>query len=108
MGEYLESKLAPLASKHPSIGDIRGLGLFWTIELVKDAASKEPLRRVSEKYSNTVVSEIARYLLEEQNVYIPADKYGIWIVPPLVVSKEEIDYLVEAIDKSLEIADKVM
>lgn len=105
MGTYLETKLAPLADRHPSIGDIRGLGLFWTIELVKDAESKEPLRQVNEKYASTVVSDLARVLLEEHDVYIPADKYGIWIVPPLVVSREEIDYIVEAIDKSLFIAD---
>jgi taurine--2-oxoglutarate transaminase len=108
MGAYIESKLAPLPGKHPSIGDIRGLGLFWTIELVKDATSKEPLRQVNEKFSPTIVSEIARVLLEKYDVYIPADKYGVWIVPPLVVSKEEIDYLVEAIDQSLEIADNVV
>ncbi|MCK4977044.1 MAG: aspartate aminotransferase family protein [Anaerolineales bacterium] len=106
MGAYLESRLAPLAGKHPSIGDIRGLGLFWTIELVKDAVSKEPLRRVNEKYSPTVVSELARVLLEEHDVYIPADKYGIWIVPPLVVSQEEVDYIVDAIDQCLFIADE--
>lgn len=106
MGTYLEEKLMPLASRHPTIGDIRGLGLFWTIELVKDPESKEPLRQVNEKYAPTIVSEIARILLEEHDIYIPTEKYGIWIVPPLVVSQEEVDFIVDAIDQSLIIADE--
>jgi taurine--2-oxoglutarate transaminase len=106
MGVYLEEKLLPLASRHPSIGDIRGLGMFWTIELVKDPESKEPLRQVNEKYAPTIVSEIARILLEKHDIYIPTEKYGIWIVPPLVVSQEEVDFIVDAIDQSLIIADE--
>ncbi|MBD3181758.1 hypothetical protein GF312_05665 [Candidatus Poribacteria bacterium] len=53
----------------------------------------------------TVVSKIARYMLDERNIYIPSDKFGIWIVPPLVINKEEIDFVVEAIDDALDIAD---
>ena len=59
------------------------------------------LRRTTEKYARTIVSEIAEYLLQEKNIYIPADKFGIWIVPPLIVSQEEIDFLVGAIDDAL-------
>jgi taurine--2-oxoglutarate transaminase len=105
MGEYLEHRLNGLVGKHPSIGDIRGLGLFWAIELVADRNTKEPLRRVAEKYAYTAVSKIADYLLQEKNIYIPTDKFGIWIVPPLIVTKDEIDFLVDAIDDSLVIAD---
>jgi taurine--2-oxoglutarate transaminase len=105
MGEYLGHRLTALAEKHRSIGNVRGMGLFWTIELVKDRASKEPLRRATEKYARTVVSQISEYLLREKNIYIPADKFGVWIVPPLIVTQKEIDFLVDAIDDALAIAD---
>jgi taurine--2-oxoglutarate transaminase len=105
MGEYLGHRLNALVEKHPSIGDIRGLGLFWAIELVKDRNTKEPMRRVTEKYAYNPVSKIAEYLLQEKNIYIPADKFGIWIVPPLIVTEVEIDFLVSAIDDALAIAD---
>jgi taurine--2-oxoglutarate transaminase len=104
-GEYLGCRLTALAEKHHSIGDVRGLGLFWTIELVKDRNTKEPLSRASEKYAHTTVSKVAEYLLREKNIYIPADKFGIWIVPPLIVTREEIDFLVEAIDDALKIVE---
>ena len=82
-----------------------GTGLFWTMELVKNRDTREPLRRPTEKYKDTAVRKIAQYMLSEKNVYIPADKFGIWIAPPLVINREEVDFLVDAIDDALRIAD---
>jgi taurine---2-oxoglutarate transaminase len=45
MGELCGKKLAALKEKHPSVGDVRGLGLFWAMELVKDRKTKEPLAK---------------------------------------------------------------
>jgi len=105
MGEILGSSLKALVSKHISIGDVRGMGLFWTIELVRDRETQEPLRRATEKYSNTIVKTVSDYLFHEKNIYVPSDKFGIWIVPPLIVNKEELRFIVEAIDESLDLAD---
>ncbi len=105
MGEYLGQRLRTLSSKHPSVGDVRGIGLFWTIDLVKDRNTRAPLRRATEKYQPTVMQDIARFLLNDRQIYVPADKFGIWIVPPLVVTRDEIDFLVEGIDAALAIAD---
>jgi taurine--2-oxoglutarate transaminase len=49
MGEYLGQRLTALAKKHHAVGDVRGLGLFWTLELVKDRDTKEPVRLATEK-----------------------------------------------------------
>ena len=43
MGEVLAEELPKLAAKHPSIGDVRGLGLFWGLELVKNRETREML-----------------------------------------------------------------
>src|SRR5512146_1321463 len=43
VGSYLGASLRALADRHPSIGDVRGLGCFWGIELVKDRETKEML-----------------------------------------------------------------
>lgn len=100
-GEYLGSRLKMLAAEFEMVGDVRGLGLFWTIELVKDRKSRQPIRQVGEKYANTIVTNIAEYLLREKNIYIPRDKFGIWVVPPLIVTREEIDFLVDGIEDAL-------
>lgn len=104
-GEYLGDRLRELAARHPCVGDVRGLGMFWTLELVKDRATKEPLRRATEKYTPTIVSQLSDFLLRERNIYVPSDKFGIWVVPPLIVTRDEINFLIEAIDAALTIAD---
>lgn len=101
LGAYLGDKLRKIAAKHGCAGDVRGLGLFWTIELVKDRASKAPLRRATEKYERTVVKDVSEWLFRERNIYVPSDKFGLWVVPPLVVTKEELDWLCAALDEAL-------
>jgi len=105
VGHYLGSRLKTLEHRHPCIGDVRGLGLFWTIEIVHDRTKKTPVRRSTEKYQDTIVKDLADYLLKEKNIYVPTDKFGLWIVPPLIVTRDEIDFIVQAIDESLDLAD---
>jgi taurine---2-oxoglutarate transaminase len=62
LGDYLGRRLHALAERHPSVGDVRGLGLFWTMELVKDRATKAPLRKATEKYERTIVKTVSEYL----------------------------------------------
>ena len=100
-GSYLEERLQNLAAKHPCVGDVRGLGLFYTMELVADPQTRQPLRKSTEKYSPTVIAEVSRFLFEERNIYVPSDKFGVWVVPPLVVAHSEIDWITEAIDEAL-------
>src|SRR5205814_2110297 len=49
MGEVLGAKLQALKDKHPSVGDVRGLGLFWAVDLVKNRKTKEPFHTPKEK-----------------------------------------------------------
>ena len=105
MGEYLGRRLHDLKDRHPCVGDVRGMGLFWTLELVRDRESQTPLRRVTEKYTQTIVKTLAEFLFEKRDIYVPSDKFGIWIVPPLIVNQEEIDFLIPAIDDALKMAD---
>lgn len=100
-GHFLESKLLELQKKYDSIGDVRGMGLMWTMELVKDQTTKESFRSFGEKYVETPVKALSKYLLEEKNIYVPGDKFGVWIVPPLVVSYEELEWLVAQLDDAL-------
>jgi len=105
MGDYLGACLKPLADRHPCVGDVRGLGLFWTIEIVHDREKKTPVRRATEKYQETLVKDLASFLLKEKNIYVPADKFGLWIVPPLIVSRDEVDFIIKAMDEALDLAD---
>ena len=46
---YVREKLMALKEKHPSIGDVRGLGLFWAVELVRNRKTKEPFNTMRDK-----------------------------------------------------------
>lgn len=107
-GKYLESKLLALQKKYESIGDVRGKGLMWTMELVQDRETKKSFRAFHEKYKDTPVKLLSEYLLNEKNVYVPGDKFGVWIVPPLIVSFEELDWLVKQLDDGMHYFEQLL
>jgi taurine--2-oxoglutarate transaminase len=106
MGAYLHEKLLGLGTRHESVGEVRGLGLMYTVELVLNKTTKTPIRKANQKYHDNPVRDIAAFLLNEKNIYVPGDKFGLWITPPLTVTKDEIDMLIEAFDEALSITDK--
>lgn len=104
LGESLRQRLLELRDRHPSVGDVRGLGLFYAIELVKDRATKEMLVPWNSP-GQGVMAEITGDLMR-CGVYV----YGRWnllfVAPPLVITENEIARAVEAIDTALAIADR--
>ncbi len=107
LAPYVEAKLNDLKSKHISIGDVRGKGLFWAVDLVKDRTTKEPFNTYAEKVSGKalVVDQIAAKMLAD-GVTIQAWVSHFVIAPPLIVTKEEIDRGIATLDKHLTIADE--
>jgi taurine---2-oxoglutarate transaminase len=109
VGDYLGEKLRNLQSRHPSIGDVRGMGLFWAVELVKDRQSKAPFNTSSDKFSGKpiLVDQIAAEMMKN-GVAIQAWLSHFVIAPPLIISKEEIDIGVNALDNALALADRAI
>jgi taurine--2-oxoglutarate transaminase len=107
MGAYLGEKLHALKAKHPSIGDVRGLGLFWAVELVKDPITKAPLNTKQDKVDGkvAVVEKVAAEMMK-RGVTVQAWISHFVIAPPLIIEKDEIDFGVNALDESLTIADE--
>src|SRR5258708_4893516 len=66
MGEYLGARLNELKAKHQSIGEVRGMGLFWGVELVKNRTSKEPFNTYIDKVAGTplLVDKIAAEMMK--------------------------------------------
>ena len=109
MGAYLGQQLNALKSKHPSIGEVRGIGLFWAVELVKNQKTKEPFNTYKDKVSGTplLVDKVAAEMMKN-GVFIQAWVSHFVIAPPLIISKEEIDSGVKALDAALNIADETI
>ena len=100
LGAQLGDRLNELSNRYRIVSEVQGRGLFWTVHLATPQ-SGEPVRKATEKYDKSVVADIASYLLMTHNIYTPSDKFGVWVVPPLVVTAEEIDWIVDCIDDAL-------
>ena len=106
MGGYLGEKLRALKPKHPSIGEVRGLGLFWALEMVKDQEKKTPFNTMQDKVDGkvAVVEKVAGDLMK-RGVSIQAWISHFVVAPPLIIEKQEIDFAVDQLDQALAIAD---
>ena len=103
---YVREKLEALKEKHISIGDVRGLGLFFAVELVKNRTTKEPFNTMRDKVDGKplVVDQIAAKMMAD-GVAQQAWVSHFVIAPPLIVTKEELDLGLDALDRHLAIAD---
>jgi ethanolamine-phosphate phospho-lyase len=97
VGDYLTTRLNTLVGKYKWVGDVRGSGLFQGIEFVKDAQAK-PLE------AHPDLTKFIVDFLKYQRVIISRDgpdENVIKVKPPLVFSKEDVDTLVNAMDRAL-------
>ena len=103
MGNYLLAKLKELYEKHPTMGEIRGKGLMVGVEFVKDRATKEPFPP-----DIGLTGRLCQRVLEKGVFVYPGGRCidgvagdQIFIAPPLIISQDEIDEIVAALDESL-------
>jgi len=109
LAPYVEAKLQALKAKHSCVGDVRGKGLFWAVEIVKNRATKKPFNTYADKVSGTplVVDQIAGKCMAE-GVIIQAWVSHFVIAPPLIVTTAELDRGIDMLDKHLSIADALV
>ena len=106
MGEVLRAELRRLAATHPCVGEVRGLGLCWALELVRDRATREPLvpfnakgeaagpmRRLAEAALSRGLSLMTHFNLA-------------LVAPPLTISRDELDEGLTILDEVLVVADE--
>ena len=105
-GAKLGAMLRELATRHPSIGDVRGMGLFWALDLVKDRATREPFNTPQDKVARKpmVIDEITGDLMK-RGVFCMGWMSHLVIAPPLIIDDEQLAEAVNALDLSLAIAD---
>jgi len=105
MEKVMADGLADLQARHPTVGDVRGIGLFWVVELVKDRETREPLAPWNAKPSELgPMPEVKRYM-REHGLYTFSKWNWIFVVPPLCITAEQIAEGLAVIDGALEISD---
>lgn len=105
MGSYVNEQVAILREKHPSIGDWRNTGLLGCLELVKDRKTKEPLAPFNAQADQMLVMNKVAARIKELGMYTFVRWNYIFIAPPLIVTKSEIDEGIAIISEALKIAD---
>ena len=104
LGHKLKQRLQQIKEKHPAVGDVRSIGLFAAIELVKDRETKEPLAPWNGPDPG-VIGQINN-CLKEKGVYCYLRWNYMFIAPPLSINESELEYGLSAIDECLELADR--
>ena len=100
--DVLGPGLRDLAAKHPSVGEVRGLGVFWAIELVANQATREPLA----PYGGSSAALNAVVAACKSGGLLPFSNFNrIHAVPPCNVSDDEVVEGLQILDAALTVAD---
>lgn len=105
MGQVLKQLLSELASRHPSVGAVRSIGLFGLVELVRNRKTREPMAPFNG--SSEEMAALGRFFLE-QGLYTFVRWNTFFTNPPLCISEKELREGFAIIDRGLQAADKAV
>jgi taurine--2-oxoglutarate transaminase len=105
MGPVLKRMLTDLGEAHPSVGEIRSIGLFGILELVRDRKTKEPMAPWNS--SSPEMTALKKYCLDH-GLFLYTHWHTVLIIPPLIITEEQLKEGFDILDKALEITDRVV
>jgi taurine--2-oxoglutarate transaminase len=105
MGAVLRRMLNDLGETHPSIGEVRNIGLFGIIELVKDRKTKEPMAPWNGSAPEMVA--LKKYCMDH-GLFLYSHWHTMLIIPPLIITEEQLKEGMGVLDTALELTDKVV
>jgi taurine--2-oxoglutarate transaminase len=95
--------LRNMARRHPSLGEVRGTGVMWALELVRNRETREPLAPYGG--SSTAMTEVTAFLRAEG--VLPFTNFNrVHVVPPCNISDADLRDGLEVLDAALDIADR--
>jgi len=97
--------LAKLGDRHPSVGDVRSIGLFGVIELVRNRKTKEPMAPFNGSSPEMVA--FRKHVLEH-GVFLYTHWHTVLLLPPLIIREEQLAEGFAVIEQALEITDAVV
>ncbi|MBV4420201.1 aminotransferase class III-fold pyridoxal phosphate-dependent enzyme [Clostridium tyrobutyricum] len=104
MGAILGEKLEELKEKHSSVGDVRYIGLFSAVELVKDKNTREALVPYGKDPEGRMTKIIG--MLKEKRFSTYSHENSIMIAPPLIINKEELEEALDILDDVMNSVDE--
>jgi 4-aminobutyrate aminotransferase len=98
VGNHMLKRMADWPSKHKLVGDVRGRGLMIGVEIIKDKKTKE--------YGAAERDRIVQLAFERGILFLGCGPSTIRIAPALVVSKDEADVAMDALEESISVVAK--
>ena len=108
LGETLKAELGQLKQRHPSVGDVRAIGLFSIIELVKDRTTREPMTPYNPKPSELGPMPAFGAFLRENGLFTFVRWNTCFVNPPLIISEQQLREGLAIIDRALDITDRAV
>lgn len=108
MGAILKTELERLKEKHPSVGDVRAIGLFSLVELVKDRKTREPMTPFNPKADEQGPMPELGAFFREQGLFTFVRWNGFFVNPPLCITEDQLREGLAIIDAGLDITDKAV
>lgn len=105
MGPVLKRLLTDLGEAHPSVGEVRSIGLFGILELVKDRQTREPMTPWNS--SSPEMTALRKYCLDH-GVFLYTHWHTVLIIPPLIINQEQMAEGFKVLDEALEIMDRAV
>jgi taurine--2-oxoglutarate transaminase len=103
MGQVLHRMLTDLGEQHPSVGEVRSIGLFGILELVRDRQTKEPMAPFN---GNSPEMVALRKNLLDHGLYLYTHWHTALVIPPLIISEEQLAEGFAILDGALAITDR--
>jgi taurine--2-oxoglutarate transaminase len=102
-GQVMADMLAELKDRHPSIGDVRSIGLFGVVELVRNRQTKEPMAPFGG--NSQEMTNLKKFMLDH-GVFVYTHWHTVLIIPPLIITPEQLTEGFSVLDEALAITDK--
>jgi taurine--2-oxoglutarate transaminase len=103
LGPVLHRMLADLGEQHPSVGEVRSIGLFGIIELVRNRKTKEPLA----PWNGTSPEMAAlQKMLRQKGLFLEMHWHTLLTIPPLIITEEQLAEGFAILDEALSITDQ--
>ena len=103
--EVIGPELRALAERHPSVGEVRGLGVFWALELVRDRHTREPLVPFNAGGVDAKPMNDLAAACRERGLWPFIHFNRTHVVPPCTTTADEVREGIAALDEALTVAD---